>query len=62
MPFWAGMLTEEQHQLPELARLIQQVSFDLYFPDNNRPRPDFVKDQGINLSSYTINVSATVQI
>ena len=34
MPFWAGMLTEEQHPHPELERAIRQASWDLYFRDN----------------------------
>ena len=31
MPFWAGMLTEDQHQHPELERAIRQAAWDLYF-------------------------------
>ena len=52
MPFWAGMLTEQQHPHPELERAIRQASWDLYFRDNpvcrptgfrcrSRPRPEF---------------------
>ena len=39
MPFWAGMLTEEQHQHPELERAIRQASWDLYFRQNEVCQP-----------------------
>ena len=50
MPFWAGMLTEDQHPLPELQLAIKQASWDLYFRDNQVCEPpDFVKDPGKDL-------------
>jgi hypothetical protein len=52
MPYWLGMLTEDQHQHPEVARVIQQVSFDLYFRE--RPvcaRPEYVRDPGMDLAA-----------
>ena len=52
MPFWAGMLTEEQHPYPELKEAIRQASWDLYFRDNPVcQRPDFVSDPGVDLDS-----------
>ena len=33
MPFWAGMLTEDQHPHHELQQAIRQASWDLYFRD-----------------------------
>ena len=50
MPFWAGMLTEDQHPHPELQDAIKQASWDLYFRD--RPvcqPPDFAEDPGMDL-------------
>lgn len=50
MPFWAGMLTEDQNPHPELQDAIKQASWDLYFRD--RPvcqPPDFVGDPGVDL-------------
>lgn len=50
MPFWAGMLTEEQHPLPRLEEAFRQASWNLYFSENPVcPIPDFVKDPGIDL-------------
>ena len=50
MPFWAGMLTEEQHPHPKLQRAIRQASWDLYFAGNpEREPPDFVSNPGIDL-------------
>ena len=50
MPFWAGMLTEDQHPYPELKDAIRQAAWDLYFRDNPVcDPPDFVTDPGINL-------------
>ena len=52
MPFWAGMLTEEQNLHEELEQAVRQASWDLYFRDNPVcPPPDFVKDTGMDLSS-----------
>ena len=51
MPFWAGMLTEDQHPLPELQTAIKQASWDLYFRDDPVcDAPDFVEDQDVDLS------------
>ena len=52
MPFWAGMLTEEQHPLPLLKDAIQQASWDLYFRDAPVCEPpDFVRDVGLHLGA-----------
>ena len=52
MPFWAGMLTEEQHQHRELSQAIQQASWELYFRDDPVCQPpDFVKSQGKDLDT-----------
>ena len=52
MPFWAGMLTEDQHPHPELQTAIRQASWDLYFSDNPVcEAPDFVNDPGIDLAA-----------
>ena len=51
MPFWAGMLTEDQHPLRELQTAIKQASWDLYFRDYPVcDAPDFVEDQDVDLS------------
>ena len=53
MPFWAGMLTEDQHPHQELQIAIKQASWDLYFRNNPVcDPPDFVKDPGRNLSDF----------
>lgn len=52
MPYWLGMLTEDQHPHPDVARVIQQVSFDLYFRE--RPvctPPEYVCDPGMDLAA-----------
>jgi hypothetical protein len=50
MPFWVGMLTEDQHPHPELQKAIQQASFDLYFRENPVcEAPSYVHDHGIDL-------------
>jgi hypothetical protein len=52
MPFWLGMLTEDQHPHEELVRAIQQASFDLYF--SNQPvcdQPSYVQNPGVDLSA-----------
>ena len=50
MPFWAGMLTEKQHPLPELEKAICQASWDLYFRENQVCTPPaFVEDPGMDL-------------
>ncbi len=52
MPFWAGMLTEEQHPHPELEQAIRQASWDLYFRNNPVCQPpDYVENPGLDLSS-----------
>ena len=51
MPFWAGMLTEDQHPHPEIQTAIRQASWDLYFSVNPVCEvPDFVSDPGIDLA------------
>lgn len=52
MPFWAGMLTENQHPHPELQQAIKQASWDLYFRhDPVCTPPSFVTDPGMDLNS-----------
>ena len=52
MPFWAGMLTEDQHPHPKLQTAIRQASWDLYFSTNPVCEiPDFVNDPGIDLAA-----------
>ena len=52
MPFWAGMLTEDQHPHPELRDAIKQASWDLYFRDDPVcPPPDFVANPGLDLQT-----------
>ena len=52
MPFWAGMMTEEQHPHPELERAVRQAAWDLYFRENPVcEAPDFVEDPGVDLES-----------
>ena len=50
MPFWAGMLTEDQHPHLELRNAIRQASWDLYFADSPVCQPpDFVKNPDLDL-------------
>ncbi len=52
MPFWAGMLTEKQHQHPELERAVRQASWDLYFRSSPVCKPpESVKDPKLDLGS-----------
>lgn len=52
MPYWLGMLTEDQHPHPDVVRVVQQVSFDLYFREPPVcAMPDFVSDPGMDLSA-----------
>ncbi len=52
MPFWAGMLTEDQHPHPELQKAIRQASWELYFADNSVCQPpDFVENPGVDLDA-----------
>ncbi len=50
MPFWAGMLTEDQHPHEELQIAVRQASWDLYFRHNPVCEPPgFVADPGLDL-------------
>ncbi len=52
MPFWLGMLTEDQHPHPDVVRVVQQLSFDLYFRE--RPicaQPEYIRDPGMDLAA-----------
>ena len=52
MPFWAGMLTEDQHPHHELQTAIRQASWDLYFSGNPVCQvPDFVNNPGMDLDN-----------
>ena len=52
MPFWVGMLTEEQHPHPQLQQAVKQASWDLFFRDNPVcTPPDFVEDPGMDLDA-----------
>jgi hypothetical protein len=53
MPFWLGMLTEEQHPHPFVQKLIQQVSFDLFFKSGCVSTvPSYVSDPGLDLERF----------
>ena len=61
MPFWAGMLTERHHPLPELEKAIRQASWDLYFLDNPVCKPpEFVENPGVDLTSVLAGQSILV--
>lgn len=52
MPFWAGMLTEDQHPHPELQVAVRQASWDLYFStDPVCEVPAFVNNPGMDLAA-----------
>ena len=52
MPFWAGMLTEEQQLHKELEQAIRQASWDLYFRENPVcSPPHFVNSLGLDLDT-----------
>ena len=52
MPYWAGMLTEDQHPHPELTVAVRQAAWDLHFRDDPVcVPPDFVSDPGANLDA-----------
>ena len=52
MPFWAGMLTEEQHPHPQLQKAVRQASWDLYFAHTPVCEPpDFVRNPGLDLAA-----------
>ena len=51
MPFWAGMLTEEQHPHPQLREAIRQASWNLFFAGTPVcDPPEFVGDPGLDLA------------
>lgn len=51
MPFWVGMLTEDQHPHIELQKAIQQASYEIFFKSKPVCKPPpFVKDLGLDLS------------
>lgn len=51
MPFWIGMLTEDQHPHHDLQQAVKQASWDLFFADNPVCEPpDFVRDPGFHLA------------
>lgn len=53
MPYWLGMLTEDQHPHPDVARVIQQVSFNLYFREQPVcAQPEYVRDPSMNLAAF----------
>ncbi len=50
MPFWAGMLTEDQHPHPLVQSAIKQAAWDLFFRgDPVCDAPGFVDNPGIDL-------------
>ncbi|MCB0966076.1 MAG: hypothetical protein KDB37_04520 [Ilumatobacter sp.] len=50
MPFWAGMLTEDQHPHPLVQLAIKQAGWELYFrTDPVCAPPAFVDDPGLDL-------------
>ena len=50
MPFWAGMLTEEQHPHSELQKAVRQASWFLFFAENPVCQPPgFVHDPQLDL-------------
>ena len=52
MPFWVGMLTENQHPHQELKRAFCQASWNLYFAENSVCSPlDFVQNPNYDLDS-----------
>ena len=52
MPYWAGMLTEEQHPHEQLKQAIRQASWDIYFRcESVCEPPEFVEDPGLDLDS-----------
>ena len=57
MPFWAGMLTEDQHPHEELQTAFKQASWDLYFRNNPVCQPPSgVEDPGRELSDFVGNL------
>ena len=51
MPFWAGMLTEDQHPHRELQQAVRQASWDLFFSHKPDLAPDFVENPGLDLDT-----------
>lgn len=52
MPYWAGMLTEDQHPHLELVTAVRQAAWNLYFRDDPVcPPPEFVNDPGRDLDA-----------
>ena len=52
MPFWVGMLTEDQHPHPELRDAVRQASWELYFAEDPVCEPpEFVRNPGVDLAS-----------
>ena len=52
MPFWAGVLTENQHPHQELETAIRQASWDLYFRNNPVCQPPLpVENPGMDLGA-----------
>lgn len=50
MPFWAGMLTEKQHQHPELKAAVRQAAWNLYFgADPVCEPPEYVNAPDVDL-------------
>lgn len=50
MPFWAGMLTEQQHPHPQLEGAVRQAAWNLYFQaDPVCKPPEFVTNPGVDL-------------
>ena len=51
MPFWAGMLTEDQHPHPLVQSAIKQAGWELFFRTCPVCKPpEFVSDQGLDLA------------
>ena len=52
MPFWVGMLTEDQHPHTDLQQAIKQASWDLFFAESPVCEPPlFVQDPCFDLAS-----------
>ena len=52
MPFWVGMLTEDQHPHADLQQAIKQASWDIFFAENPVCKPPaFVKSPYFDLAS-----------
>ena len=61
MPFWAGMLTEDQHPHPELQQAVRQASWELYFRDDPVCQPpEFVEDPGLDLATILAGQSLLI--